>query len=68
MARIILDSGAVIALASRNPRARMMVERAIREERLLTLPAETIVMPGHGLDTTIATERPHLQEWVDRGW
>jgi glyoxylase-like metal-dependent hydrolase (beta-lactamase superfamily II) len=32
------------------------------------LPAETIVMPGHGLDTTIAAERPHLDEWVARGW
>ena len=32
------------------------------------LPAETIVMPGHGADTTIGTESPHLQEWVDRGW
>ena len=32
------------------------------------LPAETIVMPGHGLDTTVGNERPHLQEWVDRGW
>ena len=20
------------------------------------------------LDTTLGTERPHLQEWVDRGW
>ncbi|MBI2169519.1 MAG: MBL fold metallo-hydrolase [Actinobacteria bacterium] len=38
------------------------------EDRLLTLPDETIVMPGHGLDTTIGTERPHLQEWIDRGW
>ncbi len=28
----------------------------------------TIVMPGHGDDTTIGAERPHLQEWVDRGW
>ncbi len=28
----------------------------------------TMVMPGHGLDTTIGSERPHLQEWVDRGW
>ncbi|MHB1786930.1 MAG: MBL fold metallo-hydrolase [Acidimicrobiales bacterium] len=28
----------------------------------------TIVMPGHGTDTTIGSERPHLQEWVDRGW
>ena len=38
------------------------------DRRLFTLPAETLVMPGHGLDTTIGTERPHLQEWVDRGW
>ena len=29
---------------------------------------ETLVLPGHGDDTTIGTERPHLQEWVDRGW
>jgi glyoxylase-like metal-dependent hydrolase (beta-lactamase superfamily II) len=33
-----------------------------------TLDPDTIVMPGHGDDTTIGTERPHLQEWVDRGW
>ncbi len=32
------------------------------------LDADTIVMPGHGDDTTIGTESPHLQEWVDRGW
>ena len=38
------------------------------DRRLFTLPPETIVMPGHGLDTTIGTERPHLQEWIDRGW
>src|SRR6478735_3044286 len=31
-------------------------------------PDETIVLPGHGADTTIGTERPHLQEWIDRGW
>ena len=33
-----------------------------------TLEADTIVMPGHGDDTTIGAEQPHLQEWVDRGW
>ena len=38
------------------------------DRRLFTLPADTIVLPGHGDDTTIGTERPHLQEWIDRGW
>jgi glyoxylase-like metal-dependent hydrolase (beta-lactamase superfamily II) len=38
------------------------------EDRLFTLPPDTIVLPGHGASTTITTERPHLQEWVDRGW
>jgi hypothetical protein len=26
------------------------------------------VLPGHGTDTTIGNESPHLQEWIDRGW
>lgn len=38
------------------------------DDLLFALPDDTIVMPGHGLDTTIGAERPHLQEWVDRGW
>jgi glyoxylase-like metal-dependent hydrolase (beta-lactamase superfamily II) len=37
-------------------------------DKLFTFAADTIVLPGHGLDTTIGAERPHLQEWVDRGW
>lgn len=32
------------------------------------LPDETAVYPGHGDDTTLGDERPHLQEWRDRGW
>lgn len=32
------------------------------------LDPDTIVLPGHGLETTIGSERPHLQEWIDRGW
>jgi len=38
------------------------------DRRLFTLPPETIVLPGHGDRTTIGAERPHLQEWIDRGW
>jgi glyoxylase-like metal-dependent hydrolase (beta-lactamase superfamily II) len=38
------------------------------DRRLFTLPPETLVLPGHGLDTTIGTERPHLDEWIARGW
>jgi len=39
------------------------------DDRLFsTLDLDTIVLPGHGDYTTIGTERPHLQEWVDRGW
>ena len=38
------------------------------DRRLFILDAQTCVLPGHGLDTTIATERPCLQSWVDRGW
>ena len=36
-------------------------------DRLLTLPAETVVHTGHGGTTTIGDEAPHLQEWIDRG-
>ncbi len=32
------------------------------------LPDETWVYPGHGADTTLGAERPHLAEWRDRGW
>jgi glyoxylase-like metal-dependent hydrolase (beta-lactamase superfamily II) len=42
--------------------------RSIEDRLLSKLPADTIVMPGHGLDTTIGKERPHLQEWIERGW
>ena len=38
-------------------------------ERLFgPLPDETWVYPGHGKDTTLGTERPHLGEWRERGW
>ncbi|MEU1119833.1 MULTISPECIES: MBL fold metallo-hydrolase [unclassified Streptomyces] len=33
-----------------------------------TLSDETWVYPGHGGDTTLGAERPHLAEWRARGW
>ncbi len=41
---------------------------SLRERLFGRLPDDTMVMPGHGDDTTIGAERPHLQEWADRGW
>ena len=39
------------------------------EERLFgVLPDDAWVYPGHGKDTTIGAERPHLGEWRARGW
>ena len=32
------------------------------------LPDETWVYPGHGGGTTLGAERPHLEEWRERGW
>lgn len=29
---------------------------------------QTVVYPGHGDDTTLGAERPHLGEWRERGW
>lgn len=29
---------------------------------------ETVVYPGHGDDTTLGAERPHLEEWRERRW
>jgi glyoxylase-like metal-dependent hydrolase (beta-lactamase superfamily II) len=28
----------------------------------------TWIYPGHGKDTTLGAERPHLEEWRKRGW
>jgi glyoxylase-like metal-dependent hydrolase (beta-lactamase superfamily II) len=36
-------------------------------DQLLPLPGSTVVHTGHGDDTTIRAEAPHLQEWIDRG-
>jgi glyoxylase-like metal-dependent hydrolase (beta-lactamase superfamily II) len=39
------------------------------EERVFAgLPDGTWVYPGHGKDTVLGTERPHVAEWRARGW
>ena len=42
--------------------------RSIDERLFSRFQADTVVLPGHGASTTIGSESPHLQEWVDRGW
>jgi glyoxylase-like metal-dependent hydrolase (beta-lactamase superfamily II) len=42
--------------------------RSVEERLFAPLAPDVLVLPGHGDDTTIGTERPHLQEWIDRGW
>jgi glyoxylase-like metal-dependent hydrolase (beta-lactamase superfamily II) len=32
------------------------------------LPDETWFYPGHGNDSTLGVERPHVEEWRERGW
>jgi glyoxylase-like metal-dependent hydrolase (beta-lactamase superfamily II) len=38
------------------------------ETRLFGALPETRGSTGHGRDTTIDAERPHLAEWRERGW
>ena len=38
------------------------------EARIFPLPDDTWFYPGHGNDSTLGAERPHLPEWRQRGW
>src|SRR5579864_695746 len=38
--------------------------RSIEDRLFAAVEPDTVVLPGHGADTTIGTEQPHLQEWV----
>jgi glyoxylase-like metal-dependent hydrolase (beta-lactamase superfamily II) len=41
--------------------------RSIEDRLFSPLDPDVQVLPGHGEATTIGAERPHLQEWIDRG-
>jgi glyoxylase-like metal-dependent hydrolase (beta-lactamase superfamily II) len=38
------------------------------EARIFPLPDDTWFYPGHGNDSTLGAERPHISEWRARGW
>ena len=38
------------------------------EQKVFVLSDDTVVYPGHGDNTTLGAERPHLSEWRARGW
>jgi glyoxylase-like metal-dependent hydrolase (beta-lactamase superfamily II) len=39
------------------------------DERIFGAFADDVtIWPGHGVESTIGNERPHLDEWVARGW
>ena len=40
----------------------------VRTKLFDRLPDETWFYPGHGKDSTLGAERPHLGEWEARGW
>ena len=42
--------------------------RSIEDRIFSRFDGSTVVLPGHGLDTTVADESPHLDEWIARGW
>ena len=42
--------------------------RSIEDRLFAHLEPDVLILPGHGDSSTIGTERPHLQEWIDRGW
>ncbi|MFD7866083.1 MBL fold metallo-hydrolase [Streptomyces sp. NPDC057682] len=52
----------------RDPEAFASLLHDVETKLFDPLPDETWVYPGHGDDTTLGAERPHLPEWRARGW
>jgi glyoxylase-like metal-dependent hydrolase (beta-lactamase superfamily II) len=51
-----------------DPEAFRTLFRDVNEKIFDVLPDEAWIYPGHGNDTTVGAERPHLDEWRGRGW
>ncbi len=40
----------------------------VSERVFQAYPDDAVVWPGHGQPTTLGAERPHLEQWLARGW
>ena len=38
------------------------------KRKILTLPDETVIIPGHGTSTTVGEERPAIEAFLERGY
>jgi glyoxylase-like metal-dependent hydrolase (beta-lactamase superfamily II) len=54
--------------ADNNPGAFNSLMTGLEERLFGRLPDATWIYPGHGNDSTLGAERPHLAEWRARGW
>lgn len=52
----------------KDPEAFASLIHDVETKLFAALPDESWVYPGHGKDTTLGDERPHLAEWRERGW
>jgi glyoxylase-like metal-dependent hydrolase (beta-lactamase superfamily II) len=51
-----------------DPEAFTTLMDGLEEKVFGPLPDSTWIYPGHGKDSTLGNERPHVQEWRERGW
>jgi glyoxylase-like metal-dependent hydrolase (beta-lactamase superfamily II) len=51
-----------------SPQAFTSLINDVSERLFGPLPDATWVYPGHGKDTTLGVDRPHIAEWRARGW
>ena len=54
--------------ATPNKKSFKQIMTSIEERFYKVLSDDYLVLPGHGDDTTIGTEKPKFDEWVARGW
>ena len=61
-------AGAILLGKTNTPETFASLIDDVEQRIFAELPDSTWVYPGHGNDTTLGAERPHLAEWRARGW